>query len=36
MSNNTLVALDGSECGQRALDAAVNHAKFTNSNLILT
>ncbi len=36
MSNNILVALDGSECGQRALDAAVNHAKLTNSNLILT
>jgi len=36
MPNKILVALDGSECGKRALAAAVEHAKLTNSDLLLT
>ena len=36
MPNKILVALDGSECGKRALNAAVTHAKLTQSNLLLT
>ena len=36
MSNKILVALDGSEGGKRALSAAVDHAKLTNSDLVLT
>ena len=36
MENRILVALDGSECGKRALDAAVSHAKLTGSSLLLT
>ncbi len=36
MSDNILVALDGSECGKRALNAAVKHAKLTGSSLVLT
>ena len=35
MRDKILVALDGSECGKRALDAAVSHAKLTDSSLIL-
>ena len=36
MSDKILVALDGSEGGKRALKAAVNHAKLTQSDLVLT
>ena len=36
MSNKLLVALDGSDCGRRALDAAVAHASKTGSDLVLT
>jgi nucleotide-binding universal stress UspA family protein len=36
MSNKLLVALDGSECGRRALNAAVAHASKTGSDLVLT
>ena len=36
MSNKLLVALDGSECGRRALNAAVAHASKTGSDLDLT
>ena len=36
MSNKILVALDGSEGGKRALKAAVEHARITNSDLVLT
>jgi nucleotide-binding universal stress UspA family protein len=36
MSNKLLVALDGSECGRRALNAAVQHASLTGANLVLT
>jgi len=36
MSNRLLVALDGSDCGRRALNAAVRHAKLTDSDLVLT
>ena len=36
MSNKLMVALDGSDCGRRALNAAVEHASKTGSNLILT
>ena len=36
MSNKILVALDGSEGGKRALNAAVEHATLTNSSLLLT
>ncbi len=36
MNENILVALDGSDCGKRALAAAVNHAKLTGANLVLT
>lgn len=36
MANKILVALDGSECGKRALQAAVQHAKLTHSNLVLS
>ena len=35
MKNKILVALDGSECGKRALDTAVSHAKLTGSSLLL-
>ena len=36
MSNKILVALDGSDGGKRALAAAVEHARITNSDLVLT
>jgi len=36
MSKKLLVALDGSDCGRRALNAAVQHASLTNSDLVLT
>jgi nucleotide-binding universal stress UspA family protein len=36
MSNKLLVALDGSDCGKRALDAAVVQARLTNASLVLT
>jgi len=36
MSNKLLVALDGSDCGRRALTAAVDNAKLTHSDLVLT
>ena len=36
MTGKILVALDGSEGGKRALKAAVDHAKLTNSSLVLT
>jgi nucleotide-binding universal stress UspA family protein len=36
MSNKILVALDGSDGGKRALGAAVEHAKLTHSDLVLT
>ena len=36
MKQKLLVALDGSECGKRALASAVNHAKLTGSSLVLT
>ena len=36
MSNTLLVALDGSDGGQRALDAAVEHAKLTQARMVLT
>ena len=36
MSKTILVALDGSEGSKRALDAAVEHATLTNSELLLT
>ena len=36
MSNTLLVALDGSDGGQRALAAAVEHAKLTQARLVLT
>ena len=36
MSDKILVALDGSDGGKRALNAAVEHAKITNSDLVLT
>ncbi len=35
MSNKLLVALDGSDCGKRALSAAVAQAKLTNASLLL-
>ena len=35
MSNKILVALDGSEGGKRALDAAVTQAKSTDASLVL-
>ena len=35
MSNKILVALDGSEGGQRAVDFATEHAKITHSEIIL-
>lgn len=35
MSNNILVALDGSSGGKRALEVATEQAKSTNSGLIL-
>lgn len=35
MKEKILVALDGSDCGNRALEKAVNHAKLTDSSLIL-
>lgn len=35
MKDKVLVALDGSECGKRALNAAVNHAKLADSSLVL-
>ncbi|MDE0309248.1 MAG: universal stress protein [Acidiferrobacterales bacterium] len=36
MKENILVALDGSECGERALAAATKHAQITDSRLFLT
>jgi nucleotide-binding universal stress UspA family protein len=36
MSNKILVALDGSDGGRRALNAAVAHASLTKSDLVLT
>ena len=36
MPNKLLVALDGSDCGRRALAAAARHAKLTGSVLVLT
>ena len=36
MSNTLLVALDGSDGGQRALAAAIEHAKLTQARLLLT
>lgn len=36
MSDKILVALDGSEGGKRALSVAVDHARLTKSNLLLT
>lgn len=36
MSNKILVALDGSDGGKRALAVAVDHAKLTSSDLVLT
>ena len=36
MSGKILVALDGSDGGKRALAAAVDHARLTNSTLVLT
>ena len=35
MANKLLVALDGSDGSKRALNAAVKHAKLTNSDLVL-
>ncbi len=35
MSEKILVALDGSDGGRRALNAAVDHARFTKSKLLL-
>ena len=35
MSNKILVALDGSDGGKRAVNIAAEHAKATNSDLIL-
>jgi len=36
MSNKILVALDGSDGGKRALQAAIVHAQHTSSDLVLT
>lgn len=36
MSNKILVALDGSDCGRRALNAAAEQAKLTGAGLVLT
>ena len=36
MSNKIMVALDGSDGGKRALSAAVDQAKLTNAELLLT
>ena len=36
MSNKILVALDGSDGGKRALQAAAAYAKLTSSDLVLT
>jgi nucleotide-binding universal stress UspA family protein len=36
MNNKILVAIDGSDGGKRALEAAVNQAKLTQSGLVLT
>jgi nucleotide-binding universal stress UspA family protein len=36
MSDKLLVALDGSDGGRRALNAAVKHASHTNADLVLT
>lgn len=36
MSNKILVALDGSEGGKRALDVAIENAKLTKSDIVLT
>ena len=35
MSNKLLVALDGSEGGERALDVAVNHAKLNSADIVI-
>lgn len=36
MPNKILVAVDGSDGGKRALDAAVEHAKLTHSDILLS
>jgi nucleotide-binding universal stress UspA family protein len=36
MSEKLLVAIDGSDGGRRALNAAVKHASHTNADLVLT
>ena len=36
MANKILVALDGSECGKRALHAALAQARLTQASLVLT
>jgi nucleotide-binding universal stress UspA family protein len=36
MSDKLLVAIDGSDGGRRALNAAVQHASLTNSDLVLS
>lgn len=36
MSEKILIALDGSDCGKRALGAAINLAKLTGGGLVLT
>ena len=36
MKEKILVALDGSDGGRRALDAAVEHAKLSNADIVLT
>lgn len=36
MSNTIMVALDGSDGGQRALNVAIEHAKLTGARLLLT
>ena len=36
MPNQILIALDGSDGGRRALNAAVEQAKLTNAGLVLT
>ncbi len=36
MTDKILVAIDGSDGGKRALEAAVGHAKLTHADLVLT
>ena len=36
MTQTILVALDGSECGKRALETAVRYAQLTDADLLLT